>query len=249
MPITAAGTCGEHLTWVLENNTLTVSGTGAMADYSESEPAPWAEYFAAPNAEITVLLDAGVTYIGANAFPASDGLKELIVLNRDCDLSALVIREPAFLRGYRPSTAEDYGNAHEDESLFMPLCNEDYHHAVVWKVERNDAEDPDGHIQGVFCTVCDDYIYARRYAHEWSEWETVKEPTTEAEGEETRTCSVCDKTETRSVEKLQPEGNGSNNNNNDNDNNKGGGGLLDGLRKAMTAIVRWFKKLLSFFSK
>ncbi len=235
---------GMNLVWTLNSNTLTVSGTGPMPDYTDSEPAPWMEYFAASGAEITVMLEEGVTRIGANAFPASDGLKELIVLNRDCDLSALEIHEPAFLRGYLGSTAEDYGNAHADESLFMPLCDVDYRHAADWKVEWDDEEDPDRHIEGVYCFVCSEYIYARFDAHEWSEWETVKEPTTEAEGEETRTCSVCGKTETRTVEKLQPEGNDNNNNNKDDD-----GGFLGGIRKAMAAIVRWFKKLLSFFSK
>ena len=238
------GTCGDSLIWELENNTLTISGEGAMPDYTDSEPAPWMEYFAAPGAEITVLLEEGVTKIGANAFPAAEGLKELIVLNRDCDLSALAIREPAFLRGYLGSTAEDYGNAHADESLFMPLCDVDYRHAADWKVEWDDEEDPDRHIEGVYCFVCGEYIYAHFDAHEWSEWETTKEPTTEAEGEQIRTCSVCEKTETRSVEKLQPEGNGSNNNNHDD-----GGGFFGAIRRAMASIVKWFRKLLSFFSK
>ena len=126
----------------------------------------------------------------------------------------------------------------------MPLCDVDYRHAADWKVEWDDEEDPDRHIEGVYCFVCGEYIYAHFDAHEWSEWETTKEPTTEAEGEQIRTCSVCEKTETRSVEKLQPEGNGSNNNNHDD-----GGGFFGAIRRAMASIVKWFRKLLSFFSK
>ena len=38
--------------------------------------------------------------------------------------------------------------------------------------------------------------------HNWSGWSTSKEPTVEAEGEETRTCTRCGATETRAVEKL-----------------------------------------------
>ncbi len=39
--------------------------------------------------------------------------------------------------------------------------------------------------------------------HSWSEWTVTKKPTTTAEGEETRTCSVCSKKETRAVSKKQ----------------------------------------------
>ena len=39
--------------------------------------------------------------------------------------------------------------------------------------------------------------------HTWSEWTIVKEATTTAEGQEKRTCSVCDKVEIRAIEKLK----------------------------------------------
>ena len=40
-------------------------------------------------------------------------------------------------------------------------------------------------------------------AHTWGEWTIVKEATTTAEGQEKRTCSVCNKVETRTIEKLK----------------------------------------------
>ena len=40
-------------------------------------------------------------------------------------------------------------------------------------------------------------------AHTWVEWTVVKEATTTAEGQEKRICSVCDKVETRAIEKLK----------------------------------------------
>lgn len=40
--------------------------------------------------------------------------------------------------------------------------------------------------------------------HEWSEWTVTVEPTLEAAGEESRTCSLCTETETREVAKLEP---------------------------------------------
>ena len=40
--------------------------------------------------------------------------------------------------------------------------------------------------------------------HDWGEWKDTKAATTQAEGEQTRTCSACGITETRSVPKLIP---------------------------------------------
>lgn len=42
---TYSGSCGENLTWSLntEDSVLTISGTGAMADYNSSN-IPWYEY-------------------------------------------------------------------------------------------------------------------------------------------------------------------------------------------------------------
>ena len=36
-----SGSCGENLTWSLEDGTLTITGSGAMTDFPESAMAPW----------------------------------------------------------------------------------------------------------------------------------------------------------------------------------------------------------------
>ena len=60
-----SGTCGEDLTWAFEAGMLTISGTGAMYDYSSAAPAPWS----AKNSDITeITVCDGVTSIGDNAF-------------------------------------------------------------------------------------------------------------------------------------------------------------------------------------
>lgn len=66
--IIASGSCGENLTWSLdENGVLTISGTGAMADYGlfRGKPAPWHEH---RDKIKTVLIESGVTSIGDDAF-------------------------------------------------------------------------------------------------------------------------------------------------------------------------------------
>ena len=64
--IIAQGPCGENLTYVLRSNgTLTISGAGAMTEYSASAPAPWR----ANRQDVkTVVIESGVSSIGAYAF-------------------------------------------------------------------------------------------------------------------------------------------------------------------------------------
>ena len=68
----ASGTCGENLTWVLEENgTLTVSGTGAMNEWEESWETPWYSY--QDNIK-TVVIKMGTTSIGGFAFSSLENL-------------------------------------------------------------------------------------------------------------------------------------------------------------------------------
>ena len=63
--IVAQGTCGENLTWVLdEEGTLTISGEGAMDDYGYNS-APWNEYRTSIK---SLILSDGLTTIGNSAF-------------------------------------------------------------------------------------------------------------------------------------------------------------------------------------
>ena len=60
------GTCGDNLTWTLdEKGKLTISGTGAMTDYTYDSEAPWSDY---RNLINTVVIQYGATSIGNYAF-------------------------------------------------------------------------------------------------------------------------------------------------------------------------------------
>lgn len=67
--ILASGTCGADVVWVLDKEyTLTISGTGAMDDYSyddESTYVPWYDYLMVIR---SVVVEKGVTAIGNEAF-------------------------------------------------------------------------------------------------------------------------------------------------------------------------------------
>lgn len=66
---TPVESCGDGLSWSLEGNTLTISGSGAMKDFEGG--APWAG-----SAEDihTVILTGGVTSVGAGAFTGYENL-------------------------------------------------------------------------------------------------------------------------------------------------------------------------------
>ena len=63
----ANGTCGDNITWSLdENGLLTISGNGAMSDYSTyPNGAPW---YLHREAITAVIIEEGVTRIGKGAF-------------------------------------------------------------------------------------------------------------------------------------------------------------------------------------
>lgn len=73
-----SGTCGEDLTWTLDNKgTLTISGTGTMQEISE-ENKMWEDY----KDEITsVIIEAGATDISAKAFQNCMNLKNVDIPN------------------------------------------------------------------------------------------------------------------------------------------------------------------------
>ena len=80
-----SGTCGDNLTWNYDTSTktLTISGTGAMNDYSSVDynnakvtNAPWKEYY---NTMKTVIISDGVTNIGAYAFRGCSGLTSVSI--------------------------------------------------------------------------------------------------------------------------------------------------------------------------
>ena len=78
--IVDSGTCGDNLTWTLDDNgTLTISGTGAMTNYSDEEvESPWSW-----NDEIqTVVIENGVTSIGNYAFSLCRSLTSVTIGKR-----------------------------------------------------------------------------------------------------------------------------------------------------------------------
>ncbi len=72
-----SGSCGENATWSFdtESQTLTISGTGAMADYNSSTM-PWEDLKA--NIQ-SVVINEGITIIGRSAFLGCANLNSVII--------------------------------------------------------------------------------------------------------------------------------------------------------------------------
>ncbi len=73
----SSGTCGENLSWALSaDGTLTITGTGPMADYLQTDTtAPWQKDYSAKVKK--VVLRDGVTSIGSWAFSGCSALTEV----------------------------------------------------------------------------------------------------------------------------------------------------------------------------
>ena len=70
-----SGSCGNNLRWKLEDDVLTITGTGDMWDWSsEDVTAPWS-YKSAKK----IIISDGVTGIGTEAFDYLDGVEEISI--------------------------------------------------------------------------------------------------------------------------------------------------------------------------
>lgn len=74
-----SGSCGENLTWALDDNgNLTISGIGAMTDYTSASSVPW--YKSRANIA-SVTIEKGVTSIGTRAFYGCSSISSIAIPN------------------------------------------------------------------------------------------------------------------------------------------------------------------------
>ena len=74
--VVSSGTCGENLTWTLDSDgLLTISGSGAMTDYSDTSNSP----FFRNTAVQSVVIEPGVTTIGDHVFYHCSSMTDVII--------------------------------------------------------------------------------------------------------------------------------------------------------------------------
>lgn len=74
------GECGDSATWTFDADTgsLTISGTGAMANYTGKTQQPWYEYVSQIK---TLTINQGITDIGNHAFEGLTGITQIYLPN------------------------------------------------------------------------------------------------------------------------------------------------------------------------
>ena len=91
-----SGTCGDNLTWTLQDGVLNISGTGDMEDYLShrfdgkyTTTAPWREYY---DTIKSVVIEAGVTSIGGGAFEDCSSLASVTIPDSVTSIESSVFR-------------------------------------------------------------------------------------------------------------------------------------------------------------
>ena len=75
----ASGTCGRNVTWKLDGETMTISGTGPMTDYYHwytNSTVPWNDY---KDQITTVVINRGVTTVGGETFKGCTNLTSVTI--------------------------------------------------------------------------------------------------------------------------------------------------------------------------
>ena len=79
-PSSESGSCGDSMSWTLSylTNTLTISGTGDMEDYSENSHPGW---YALRDSVYAVVIENGITTIGNYAFYEMSAIRSVTIPN------------------------------------------------------------------------------------------------------------------------------------------------------------------------
>ena len=208
-----SGACGDNLTWTLDAaGTLTVSGAGAMADYT-SGATPWCEHRETIK---TVIIESGVTGIGKCAFTDCSSLADVYYGGTESQWNDLVNTPEATYVHYSCTTSANHWHAdskdaaceeigytretcpcgYERNRTDVPATGHD-HEAVV----TAPTCEKDGYTTYT-CHCGDTYVddEVAALGHDWTEWEETAATCTK-DGSRTRYCQRdgCGETETEVI--------------------------------------------------
>ncbi len=127
----ASGNCGENATWEMDLSTgcLTISGTGDMTDYTSAEDAqaPWSAY---GDLLKTVIVEDGISSIGAQAFASCEALETVTIFSKNCnfaeDAGAFGPNSPKIIAP-QDATALDYAEQWGYDSEIYVDCSAGFH--------------------------------------------------------------------------------------------------------------------------
>ena len=214
-PVPTSGTCGENLTWKLEDGVLTISGTGAMTDYSpiQGPQLPWAA------AKIkSVVVESGVTSIGDFAFAGQIGLTSITIPDSVTSIgdyafhycmSLTSVKIPDGVTRICQKVFQDCSSLTSVEipdSVASIGSNAFYNCTALKNVYYSSCSEAKWNSISIQSGNDDLKNAAMHYSdHRWDEGVITKPATRTEEGEKTFTCTVCQTTRTETIPALTPE--------------------------------------------
>ena len=214
-PVPTSGTCGENLTWRFEDGVLTISGTGAMTDYSSSQgpQLPWAA------AKIkSVVIESGVTSIGDHAFVGQIGLTSITIpdsvtsIGDDAFFYCMSLTSVKIPDGVTRICQKVFQDCSSLTSVEIPDSvasigsNAFYNCTALKNVYYSSCSEAKWNSISIQSGNDDLKNAAMHYSdHRWDEGVITKPATRTEDGEKTFTCTVCQTTRTETIPALTPE--------------------------------------------
>ena len=214
-PVPTSGTCGENLTWRFEDGVLTISGTGAMTDYSSSQ-GPQLSWAAAKIK--SVVIESGVTSIGDFAFAGQIGLTSITIPDSVTSIgdyafhycmSLTSVKIPDGVTRICQKVFQDCSSLTSVEipdSVASIGSNAFYNCTALKNVYYSSCSEAKWNSISIQSGNDDLKNAAMHYSdHRWDEGVITKPATRTEEGEKTFTCTVCQTTRTETIPALTPE--------------------------------------------
>ena len=134
-------TAGDNVYWALVGDTLTISGSGAMADYADASSVPWNNSITAIK---TVGIENGVTNVGDYAFSGCENLTSVTIARSVKNIGDNVFNNcEKLVNVYYAGTQEDWNSIAGKESLTSAkisycICGAKGNEAnVKWSLENS----------------------------------------------------------------------------------------------------------------
>ena len=189
--------CGENLTWIFKEGTLSIYGTGTMDDYEDETKTPWA----ANREEITKLdIGSGVTSIGKFAFAKCTNLVDISIpgtvtkIGQCAFMECSSIVEIGLPEGIETIEYRTFYNCTSLKKMTTVISPDHQHTEKVIPGQKATCTE-DGYTDMVVCEVCGEvitpYEIIKAEGHMPVTDEAVPATCTETGLTEGSHCSVC----------------------------------------------------------